>query len=138
MDRFRRRRPSSCHYRPAPGPPAFSKTQPGIREKQEYILEKAYVLLEDGTWFPATARRPFSLTTGEIVFTTNLTGYQEVFTDPSYLAQLVVMTATMIGNYGINMEDMESASGTPSVSGVLVRELARLSETVRAALGRDT
>ena len=65
------------------------------------------------------------MTTGEIVFTTNLTGYQEVFTDPSYLGQIVVMTAPMIGNYGINPEDVESASGEPQVSGVLVRELSR-------------
>ncbi len=65
------------------------------------------------------------MTTGEIVFTTNLTGYQEVFTDPSYLGQIVVMTAPMIGNYGINPEDVESASGKPQVSAVLVRELSR-------------
>ncbi len=65
------------------------------------------------------------MTTGEIVFTTNLTGYQEVFTDPSYLGQIVVMTAPMIGNYGINPEDVESASGKPQVSGVVVRELSR-------------
>ena len=45
---------------------------------------------------------------GEVVFTTNLTGYQETFTDPSYLGQIVVMTAPMIGNYGVNPEDMES------------------------------
>jgi carbamoyl-phosphate synthase small subunit len=60
-----------------------------------------------------------------VVFTTNLSGYQEVFTDPSYLGQLVVMTAPMIGNYGVNRMDLESASGKPQVSGVIVRELAR-------------
>ena len=77
------------------------------------------------------------MTTGEIVFTTNLTGYQEVFTDPSYLGQLVVMTATMIGNYGVNLEDVESASGKPQVSGVLVRELARTHSNWRASAGLD-
>jgi carbamoyl-phosphate synthase small subunit len=56
------------------------------------------------------------------VFTTNLTGYQEVFTDPSYLGQIVVMTAPMIGNYGINPEDVES--DRPRVAGVVVRELS--------------
>jgi carbamoyl-phosphate synthase small subunit len=87
------------------------------------MTQPSYVLLEDGTWFPGVARRGFSPTPGEVVFTTNLTGYQEVFTDPSYLGQIVVMTAPMIGNYGINDEDLES--GKPQVTGVVVRELAR-------------
>ena len=85
--------------------------------------QPAYVLLEDGAWFPGTTRRSFSPTPGEVVFTTNLTGYQEVFTDPSYLGQIVVMTATMIGNYGINESDVESEK--PQVTAVVVRELAR-------------
>jgi carbamoyl-phosphate synthase small subunit len=58
----------------------------------------------------------------EVVFTTNMTGYQEVFTDPSYQGQIVVMTAPMIGNYGVNAEDPESAA--PQVAGVVVRELS--------------
>jgi len=56
------------------------------------------VLLEDGASFPGTAPMPFEPTYAEVVFTTNLSGYQEVFTDPSYLGQIVVMTAPMIGN----------------------------------------
>jgi carbamoyl-phosphate synthase small subunit len=80
-------------------------------------------LLEDGAWFPGTTRRSLSDTTGEVVFTTNLTGYQEVFTDPSYIGQIVTMTAPMIGNYGINPEDLES--GKPQVQGIVVRELSR-------------
>jgi carbamoyl-phosphate synthase small subunit len=67
---------------------------------------------------------------GEVVFTTNLTGYQETFTDPSYLGQIVVMTAPMIGNYGINQGDMESAQ--PQVRGVVVRELAAVPSNWRA------
>ncbi len=78
----------------------------------------AFVLLEDGTWFAGSAPRSAPPTFGEVVFTTNLTGYQETFTDPSYLGQIVVMTAPMIGNYGVNSEDMES--GRPQVSGVVV------------------
>ena len=66
----------------------------------------------------------------EVVFTTNMTGYQEVFTDPSYRGQLVVMTAPMIGNYGINAEDPES--GRPQVSGVVVRELSESHSNWRA------
>jgi carbamoyl-phosphate synthase small subunit len=91
--------------------------------------------LEDGAWFPGTTRRPFSSTPGEALFTTNLTGYQEVFTDPSYLGQIVVMTAPMIGNYGINAEDLESDK--PQVSGVVVRELSRTYSNWRASGGLD-
>jgi len=80
------------------------------------------VLLEDGAWFPGTAPLPFDSTCAEVVFTTNLSGYQEVFTDPSYLGQLVVMTAPMIGNYGINPDDVES--DRPRVAGVVMRELS--------------
>ena len=95
----------------------------------------AFLLLEDGAWFSGTMRRPLSSTLGEAVFTTNLTGYQEVFTDPSYLGQIVVMTAPMIGNYGINLEDGES--GRPQVSGVVVRELARFHSNWRASGSLD-
>jgi carbamoyl-phosphate synthase small subunit len=93
------------------------------------------VLLEDGAWFPGTAPFPFEPAYAEVVFTTNLSGYQEVFTDPSYLGQLVVMTAPMIGNYGINPDDIES--DRPRVAGVVVRELSRTPSSWRAtgALG---
>lgn len=69
----------------------------------------------------------------EVVFTTNLTGYQEVFTDPSYRGQIVVMTAPQIGNYGINSEDPESAA--PQVAGVVVRELSATHSNWRATGG---
>ena len=77
----------------------------------------ALLLLEDGTAFHGTAPRALDPAFGEVVFTTNLTGYQETFTDPSYLGQIVVMTAPMIGNYGVNDEDLME-SGKPQVSGV--------------------
>ncbi len=95
----------------------------------------AFVLLEDGTWFAGTAPRPVNPTFGEVVFTTNLTGYQETFTDPSYLGQIVVMTAPMIGNYGVNTDDMESPR--PQVSGVVVRELSRQHSNWRATRALD-
>jgi carbamoyl-phosphate synthase small subunit len=95
----------------------------------------AFVLLEDGAWFAGTAARPIDPAFGEVVFTTNITGYQETFTDPSYLGQIVVMTAPMIGNYGINQEDMESEG--PQVSGVVVRELSREPSNWRATLSLD-
>ena len=63
-----------------------------------------------------------SITVAEVVFTTNMSGYQETFSDPSYSGQIVVMTAPMIGNYGINTADPESAR--PQVAAVIVRELS--------------
>jgi carbamoyl-phosphate synthase small subunit len=90
----------------------------------------AFVLLEDGTWYAGTTPRSHPASFGEVVFTTNLSGYQETFTDPSYLGQIVVMTAPMIGNYGVNPEDMES--GAPQISGVVVRELSRRASSWRA------
>ena len=95
----------------------------------------AFVLLEDGAWFSGSTPRALPPAFGEVVFTTNITGYQETFTDPSYLGQIVVMTAPMIGNYGVTPEDMES--GGPKVSGVVVRELARHPSNWRASMALD-
>lgn len=95
----------------------------------------AFVLLEDGTWYGGSSLRPLEAAFGEVVFTTNLSGYQEVFTDPSYLGQIVVMTAPMIGNYGINLEDMESAQ--PQVAGVVVREMSRRASSWRSTRSLD-
>jgi len=92
--------------------------------------QPAYVLLEDGTWYRGATSAPFAVTPAEVVFTTNLSGYQEVFTDPSYAGQIVVMTAPMIGNYGINEEDLESLR--PMVAGVVVRELSAEASNWRA------
>jgi carbamoyl-phosphate synthase small subunit len=90
---------------------------------QEPASGPGFLLLEDGTLFLGTLRTAIgSAVVAEVVFTTNMTGYQEVFTDPSYRAQIVVMTAPMIGNYGVNTEDPESAG--PQVAGVVVRELS--------------
>jgi carbamoyl-phosphate synthase small subunit len=91
----------------------------------------AFVLLEDGTVYRGATGAPFDVTPGEVVFTTNLSGYQEVFTDPSYAGQIVVMTAPMIGNYGVNAEDLESKG--PQVAGLVVRELSRLASSWRAS-----
>ena len=59
---------------------------------------------------------------GECCFNTSLTGYQEIITDPSYFSQIVTMTAVQIGNYGINLEDVESDG--PKIKGLVVRELS--------------
>lgn len=95
---------------------------------------KGFLLLEDGTLFrghlQATGSAP---AVAEVVFTTNMSGYQEVFTDPSYREQIVVMTSPMIGNYGVNAEDPESTRA--QVSGVVVRELSTTFSNWRAGGG---
>jgi carbamoyl-phosphate synthase small subunit len=90
-----------------------------------------FLLLEDGTLFRGSLAADSPLAVAEVVFTTNMTGYQEVFTDPSYRDQIVVMTAPMIGNYGVNDEDPES--GGAQVAGVVVRELSEHPSNWRSA-----
>ena len=103
------------------------------------ITEPGFLLLEDGTLFrgriAGAADSSLLPAVAEVVFTTNMTGYQEVFTDPSYRGQIVVMTAPQIGNYGINAEDPESAA--PQIAGVVVRELSRTYSNWRATGGLD-
>ncbi|HMN09881.1 MAG TPA: glutamine-hydrolyzing carbamoyl-phosphate synthase small subunit [Gemmatimonadaceae bacterium] len=90
-----------------------------------------FLLLEDGTLFRGRHAGHAPMTVAEVVFTTNMTGYQETFSDPSYRGQIVVMTAPMIGNYGVNAEDPES--DRPQVAGVVVRELSRTYSNWRAS-----
>ena len=73
-------------------------------------LQKAYLVLEDGTFFEGKAIGKIGTTSGEIAFNTGMTGYQEVFTDPSYFGQILIMTMDHIGNYGVRNEDAESGS----------------------------
>lgn len=72
--------------------------------------QAAILLLEDGTVFNGIAIGKIGTTGGEIAFNTGMTGYQEVFTDPSYLGQLLIMTTAHIGNYGVHPEEIESDS----------------------------
>jgi len=81
---------------------------------------KAILALADGTVFTGTAFGAEGEVTGEVVFNTSLTGYQEILTDPSYKGQIVTMTYTEIGNVGVNAEDVESRQ--PFVEGFIVRE----------------
>lgn len=100
------------------------------------VTEPGFLLLEDGTLFRGRFAGPTSgalPAVAEVVFTTNMTGYQEVFTDPSYRGQIVVMTAPQIGNYGINIEDPES--NAPQIAGVVVRELSGSYSNWRATGG---
>ncbi len=81
---------------------------------------KARLALENGVVFAGEAFGAEGEITGEVVFNTSLSGYQEIFTDPSYAGQIVTLTYPLIGNYGVNEADMESAR--PQVAGVIVRE----------------
>ncbi len=94
------------------------------------IEAPGFLLLEDGTLFRGVLHGTLATTVAEVVFTTNMSGYQEVFTDPSYRGQIVVMTAPMLGNYGVNPADPES--GAPQVAGVVCRELSRTHSNWRA------
>ncbi len=93
----------------------------------------ARLVLEDGTVFNGLAFgacREQIDSTGEVVFNTAMSGYQEALTDPSYAGQILTMTASQIGNYGICLEDSESAR--PHVAGFVIRELARLRSNQRS------
>jgi carbamoyl-phosphate synthase small subunit len=69
---------------------------------------EALLALEDGRTFACRSFTGPGEASGEVVFNTSMTGYQEVLTDPSYRGQMVVMTYPLIGNYGVNFEDVES------------------------------
>jgi carbamoyl-phosphate synthase small subunit len=86
-------------------------------------MNKALLVLEDGTTFEGRGFGATGETYGEVVFNTSITGYQEILTDPSYNGQIVVMTYPEIGNYGINPEDIESRR--PFVRGFVVKEYWR-------------
>jgi carbamoyl-phosphate synthase small subunit len=90
----------------------------------------AKLALEDGTVYTGRSFGARGETFGEVVFNTSMTGYQEVLTDPSYKGQIVAMTYPLIGNYGINPEDVESSR--PQVEGFIVRELSRTPSNFRS------
>ncbi|MFQ5461484.1 MAG: glutamine-hydrolyzing carbamoyl-phosphate synthase small subunit [Phycisphaerae bacterium] len=89
--------------------------------------------LEDGTVFQGQAFGARGTQTGEAVFNTSMTGYQEILTDPSYCGQIVTMTCPLIGNYGVNAQDVESS--WPHLHGFVVKELAGRYSNQRAATG---
>src|SRR5262249_14922754 len=93
-----------------------------IRGRRNDPVTRAYLALADGTLFEGQSFGSDGHTTGEVVFTTGMSGYQEVLTDPSYTGQIVTMTAPHIGNTGINELDPESVSGIPNVAGFVVRD----------------
>lgn len=91
---------------------------------------KAILALEDGSVFHGTGFGAATTACGEVCFNTSMTGYQEILTDPSYKGQIVTMTYPLIGNYGINDQDIESWK--PHVSGFAIRELSPIVSNWRA------
>src|SRR5688572_11235449 len=95
----------------------------------------AKLALEDGTVFTGAAFGHSGTSEGEVVFNTSMTGYQEILTDPSYKGQIVTMTYPLIGNYGINRQDVESRQ--PHVAGFVVKELPPVYSNYRADMSLD-
>jgi carbamoyl-phosphate synthase small subunit len=92
--------------------------------------QQAVLALEDGKIYKGEAFGAVAERCGEVVFNTSMTGYQEILTDPSYRGQIVTMTYPLIGNCGVNEEDVES--GRPWVEGFVVRELSRTTSNWRS------
>ncbi len=90
----------------------------------------AYLALENGKWFRGEAAGAAGETSGEVVFNTSMTGYQEVLTDPSYAGQIVTMTCPEIGNYGVTSDDSESRA--PQVAGFIMRQTSPVASNWRA------
>ncbi len=93
-------------------------------------MTQAHLVLADGTVFDGEAMGAPGDSIGEAVFTTGMTGYQEVLTDPSYCGQLVTMTAPMMGNTGVNADDVEAAA--PALAGFVVHELSPIASSWRS------
>ena len=110
-------------------PPSMSN-QP---ESSSYRVAK--LALEDGTVFTGRAFGAPGTSEGEVVFNTSMTGYQEILTDPSYKGQIVTMTYPLIGNYGINRQDVESRQ--PHVAGFVIKELSPVYSNYRADMSLD-
>lgn len=93
---------------------------------------KSILLLEDGTTFEGSSIGADGTTIGEVVFATAMTGYQEMLTDPSFAGQLLTLTYPLVGNYGINPEDVESSK--IQVEGFIVRELCEEPSNWRSSM----
>src|SRR5213593_4765434 len=91
---------------------------------------RALLALEDGKYFEGESFGATGTRVGEICFNTAMTGYQEILTDPSYRGQIVTMTYPLIGNYGVNEQDVES--WRPHVAGFVIRELSPIVSNWRA------
>ena len=86
--------------------------------------QKAFLVLQDGTVYKGTAIGKIGTATGEICFNTGMSGYQEIFTDPSYFGQIMLMANVHIGNYGVHKEDVESES--IKISGLICKSFSEI------------
>ena len=93
-------------------------------------MNAAILALEDGTVFEGKSFGAPKDSLGEVVFNTSITGYQEIFTDPSYAGQIVVLTNPQIGNYGANAYDQEASR--PYIEGLVVREFSSVASNWRS------
>ncbi len=98
--------------------------------QEELLLDSAILALEDGSVFEGKSFGAPAERTGEVVFNTALTGYQEIFTDPSYTGQIVILTNPQIGNYGTSSADNEAAK--PYIEGLVVREFSNITSNWRS------
>ncbi len=99
------------------------------------MTQIAKLALEDGNVFAGISLGACGQSSGEIVFNTSMTGYQEILTDPSYCGQIVTMTYPQIGNYGVNEQDVESWK--PHLAGFVVRQSSRLASNFRCTNSLD-
>ena len=83
----------------------------------------ALLILEDGTVFKGKSLGKIGIATGEICFNTGMTGYQEIYTDPSYFGQIIINTSSHIGNYGTHLSEQESDN--PQINGVVINEYSK-------------
>ena len=107
--------------------PPVSEIQSGLSERP--MVSNGLLVLSNGMFFRGRIHGPFQAT-GELIFNTSMTGYQEILTDPSYCGQIVTMTAPHIGNYGTNPDDMESS--TIHASALVVTQLTQIPSNWRS------
>src|SRR4026207_398451 len=100
------------------------------------MTQLARLALEDGAVYAGFSFGAPGEVDGEVCFNTSMTGYQEILTDPSYRGQIVTMTYTEMGNYGVNAEDVES--GKPHLAGFIVKEFAERPSNFRSQESLDS
>lgn len=108
---------TAVHYSPS-----FFRSLCIFAAMKYQVKPSALLVLQDGTVFKGKAAGVIGTTTGEIAFNTGMTGYQEIFTDPSYLGQILVMASVHIGNYGVHKEEIESDS--VKISGLVCKKFS--------------
>jgi carbamoyl-phosphate synthase small subunit len=108
---------TAAHYSPS-----FFRSLCIFAAMKYQVKPSALLVLQDGTVFKGKAAGVIGTTTGEIAFNTGMTGYQEIFTDPSYLGQILVMASVHIGNYGVHQEEIESDS--VKISGLVCKKFS--------------